>query len=83
LRDLGKFVAGTVVDRAALEAAGLVDDRAKSVKILGDGELAHALVVHAEHFSSGAKTKIEAAGGQAIVVGATSPAVGDSKNEEV
>jgi large subunit ribosomal protein L15 len=70
LRDLGRFAPGAMVDRAILQAAGLVDDRARMVKILADGDLAHALVVHAEFFSAAAKTKIEAAGGQAIVVGA-------------
>jgi large subunit ribosomal protein L15 len=76
LRDLGKFEAGAVVDRAALEAAALVDDRARFVKILGTGELERALVIHAERFSDSAKTKIEAAGGQAVVTGGT-------KTEEV
>jgi large subunit ribosomal protein L15 len=76
LRDLDRFAAGTVVDRALLQAAGLVDDRAPFLKILGTGELDHALEVHAEHFSGGARTKIEAIGGQAIVIGGT-------KTEEV
>lgn len=70
VRDLGRFEAGTTVDRTVLQTAGLVDDRARMVKILGTGELSHALVVRAEFFSAGAKAKIEAAGGQAIVVGA-------------
>jgi large subunit ribosomal protein L15 len=69
LRDLTRFESDSVVDRAALEAAGLVDDGARFIKILGTGELEHALVVHAEQFSSGAKSKIEAAGGQAVIVG--------------
>jgi large subunit ribosomal protein L15 len=69
LRDLTRFEAGTVVDRTVLEAAGLVDDAARFIKILGTGQLEHALVVHAEQFSGGAKTKIEAAGGQAMIVG--------------
>lgn len=39
-----------------------------SVKVLGDGELKRALRVSAAKFSASAKAKIEAAGGQAIVV---------------
>jgi large subunit ribosomal protein L15 len=70
VRDLIRFEAGALVDRAVLQAAGLVDERARFVKILGEGDLDRVLVVQAEHFSAGAKTKIEAAGGQAVVVGA-------------
>jgi large subunit ribosomal protein L15 len=70
LRQLAAFAAGQIVDRAVLIAAKLVDARARRVKILGDGELTHPLVVSVEEFSAGAKAKIEAAGGQAIVVGA-------------
>jgi len=70
LRKLVRFEPGTVVDRAVLQAAGLVDERARFVKILGDGDLDRVLVVHAEHFSAGAKTKIEAAGGQVVIIGA-------------
>jgi len=35
-------------------------------KVLGAGEISHALVVGAEKFSSSARAKIEAAGGQAV-----------------
>ena len=71
VRDLSRFEAGATVDRAVLQTAGLVDERARMVKVLGNGELVHALVIHADFFSAGARTKIEAAGGQAIVVGAS------------
>jgi large subunit ribosomal protein L15 len=36
--------------------------------VLADGELSRKLVVKASRFSAAAKAKIEAAGGQAIVV---------------
>ena len=45
-----------------LSEAGLVRRR-KLVKILGDGELDHALTVKAHAFSKPARQKIEAAGG--------------------
>ncbi len=68
LRDLSKFAANERVDLAALIAAGIVDTSARRVKILADGELNNALIVAAHAFSEGAKTKIEAAGGQVEVV---------------
>lgn len=70
LRQLARFAAGQNVDQEALVAAGLIDERAHKVKVLGDGEIPHALVVVAHQFSAGARAKIEAAGGQVIVVGA-------------
>jgi len=72
LRQLSVFESGQAIDRDFLIAAGLVDSRARKVKILGDGDLSHAIYVAVEEFSASAKAKIEAAGGQAIVVGAPS-----------
>ena len=63
------YEAGTVIDEAALRTRGLVKGRHDDgVKILGDGELTKALVIHATKFSASAAAKIAAAGGQAIVV---------------
>ncbi len=63
---LSVFPAGSEVTPAALREARLV--RADRVKILGDGELGHALVVRAHGFSKGARARIEAAGGRAEVI---------------
>lgn len=63
LADLGHFPAQAVVDVQALVDAGLVQPR-ELVKILGNGELTHALTVRAHRFSKTARAKIEAAGGQ-------------------
>jgi large subunit ribosomal protein L15 len=68
LSDLGRFAAGSVVDGAALAAAGLVSRRAKRVKILGNGAVEHALTVKAQAFSESAKAAIEARGGSVEVV---------------
>ncbi|NIP16859.1 MAG: 50S ribosomal protein L15, partial [Nitrospinaceae bacterium] len=38
------------------------------VKVLGEGELAAGLTVHAQKFSDSAKTKIEQSGGKAIIL---------------
>lgn len=47
---------------------GVIKELRAGVKILGNGELKKALTVKASLFSASAKTKIEAAGGQAIVI---------------
>jgi len=65
---LEAFPAGTVLDPAALLAAGLVKDAKLKVKVLGDGELTNAITVHAHKFSASAKAKIEAAGGKAEAI---------------
>jgi large subunit ribosomal protein L15 len=70
---LNVFEPGSVVDPAALAERGLVKNNANRgypVKILGDGELEHALTVRADAFSPGARAKIEAAGGTAEVTSA-------------
>jgi len=58
-----RFAAGTVVDLAALKAAGLVRAGARKVKILGQGEIKRALTFKVDGVSAGAKAKIEKAGG--------------------
>ena len=57
------FDAGAEIDRASLEAKGLVRKNDRPLKILGDGELTKALTIEADKFSASAKRKIEAAGG--------------------
>ena len=55
-----------------LDVDGLIDDgiapKGELVKVLGNGELTAALEVKANAFSASAKSKIEAAGGKAIVI---------------
>ncbi len=58
-----RFQSGEHVSGAVLEEAGLIRDRKKPVKILGDGELKKKLIIEAERFSSQAATKIESCGG--------------------
>lgn len=60
---LARFEAGTVVDRATLEAAGLVSKGGRPVKVLGRGDLERALTVRVDAVSDAARAKIEAAGG--------------------
>lgn len=73
LSDLER-VEGDVADKEALVKAGLVRAKAKLIKVLGDGEISRALTVKANKFSATAQSKIEAAGGKAIVEGETEAA---------
>ena len=65
LKALGTFAADTVVDPDRLVEAGLIKKSARAgVKILGEGEVEHALTVRAHAISESAKSKIEAKGGR-------------------
>jgi large subunit ribosomal protein L15 len=63
LSDLNEFKAGTVVDEKLLRESNLVRGDIAGIKILGDGELKHALKIEADKVSESAKAKIEKAGG--------------------
>ena len=68
--DLELFEAGTQVTPDALVTMGLMT-KAKGkglVKVLGNGEVNHALTVRAHKFSASARAKIEAAGGTVEVI---------------
>jgi large subunit ribosomal protein L15 len=67
IRDLAKFDKGSVVDEAALFAAGLVKGRKDGIKLLGHGEIKHSLEVKVNQISKSAREKIEAAGGKVEV----------------
>lgn len=68
IEQLKCFPAGTLVDREALFAAGLVTRKAQGVKVLGNGEIGFALSLKVDMISRGARQKIEAAGGKVIEV---------------
>ena len=59
----GAFIAGEIVSPRTLFKKGLIRDAKRDVKILGVGELAHAVVVKGCSISQTAKTAIEKAGG--------------------
>jgi large subunit ribosomal protein L15 len=65
LHRLRIFEEGIEVTPQRLLDAGLVSSLKKPIKVLGDGELQHPLVVRANKFSQTAKKKIEASGGKA------------------
>jgi large subunit ribosomal protein L15 len=74
LKALGGFAAATVVDPNGLVTAGLIKpaDRGR-VKILGDGDVPHALTVRTHAISESARAKIEARGGQVELIAAKVP----------
>lgn len=65
---LAEFGKGSKVDLEAMAEAGLIKPSGGPVKILGRGELKHALTIAAHKFSASAKEKIEAAGGTVVVL---------------
>ncbi len=65
---LGDFAKGSTVTPDDLRDRGLIKKRGR-VKVLGEGDLDHAITVRAHAFSLGAVEKIKAAGGSAEVIG--------------
>lgn len=68
VKALQRFEKGSVVDVAALAAAGLVPRADIAVKLLGEGELEVALTVRVDSASASARAKVEGAGGQLEIV---------------
>ena len=68
VRDLSKFESGSLVDKTALEKAGLVKGQKDGIKLLGHGDIKVALTVKMNQVSKSARQKIEAAGGSVEVV---------------
>lgn len=62
------FSSGETVNIRAMFKAGLINSISYGVKVLSDGKITKNLTVEADSFSAGAKAKIEAAGGKAILV---------------
>jgi large subunit ribosomal protein L15 len=60
--------AGTEVTLDSLKSTGVLKGTPTHLRVLGGGEVAKKLVVHAHHFSASAKEKIEKAGGQALLL---------------
>ncbi len=60
------FAAGAKVDLEVLRKAGLAKKKSAGVRILGRGEISHALTIEADHFTAKAREKITAAGGKAM-----------------
>jgi len=65
LESLSGFAANAVVDPDGLVEAGLIKSSGRArVKVLGTGDVVHALTVRAHAVSESARAKIEAKGGR-------------------
>lgn len=69
----GWFNDGAEVTIESLRASGKVKGRFDLLKVLGDGELKKKLKISAHRFSKSALEKIQAAGGEAVVIPAPAP----------
>lgn len=67
IRDLNRFESGAHIDADALASAGLIKNKQKPVKLLGQGELSVAVNVRIAAVSNSARQKVEAVGGKVEV----------------
>jgi large subunit ribosomal protein L15 len=68
LSAIAAFELDSPVTPESLYERGIIRGLGAPVKILGDGELSGAFVIHAHKFSASAREKIEAAGGTVEVI---------------
>ena len=67
LRSLAELKVDGALTPQVLKEQGLIRDMG-AVKVMGDGELAGAVEIHAHKFSQSALQKIEKSGGKAVVL---------------
>ena len=68
IKDLGRFEPNATLDEKVLKEAGLVKKAGRSIKLLGQGEISHPVVIRVDKVSKTARTKIEAAGGKVEII---------------
>ena len=68
ITNLNRFEPEAILDMEALKKAGLVKSLKDGVKLLGDGEISHPLVIKVHKVSKTAREKIEAAGGKVEIL---------------
>jgi len=66
--DLNRFGPDAVLDPAALREAGVIKKMRDGIKLLGNGQLAHPVVVRIHKASKAAVEKVEAAGGRVEII---------------
>ena len=64
IRDLNRFDPNSTLGIEALKNAGLVKRNKDGIKLLGDGEISHPVMIKVHKVSKTARDKIEAAGGK-------------------
>lgn len=68
LLQLNDFPENSVIDAEALIQRGLIKKRGDGIKLLGKGDVQHALSIKLDALSKGAREKIKAAGGSIVEV---------------
>jgi len=68
LKDLSRLGEREIVDIEALMEAGLVRKIQNGVKVLGEGEVTHPVILKVHAVSKTARSKIEAAGGKVEIL---------------
>jgi large subunit ribosomal protein L15 len=68
VEDLMKFEPNASVDADALRNRGLIRKKNDGVKLLGRGQLKHAVVIKIHRVSKSAREKVEAAGGKIEII---------------
>jgi large subunit ribosomal protein L15 len=68
ISNLNRFEPETLLDIEALKNAGMVKSLKEEVKLLGDGEISHPIVIKVHKVSKSARAKIEAAGGKVEIL---------------
>ena len=66
--DLNRFEPNSNLDAEALKKAGLVKGRGNGIKLLGNGEISHPVLIKVHKLSKSAKEKIEASGGKVDII---------------
>lgn len=68
IKDLNRYEAGSVIDQEKLKALGLYKGAKNGIKLLGNGDLTHAVEIKVDMASKEAIKKIEAAGGKIEII---------------
>jgi large subunit ribosomal protein L15 len=68
INDLNRFAPDSSLDVEVLKEAGLFKKVRDGVKLLGNGEISHPVVIKVHKVSRTAQEKIEAAGGKVVVI---------------
>ena len=68
VKDLNRFKPNSTLNVEVLKEAGLVKKIKDGIKLLGNGEISHPVIIRVDRVSKTAKEKIQAAGGQVEVI---------------
>jgi large subunit ribosomal protein L15 len=68
IRDLEQFAPNSDLDPISFKEAGLVRKVRDGIKLLGEGEISHPVMVRVHKVSRSAREKIEAVGGRVDII---------------